>query len=68
MRKKPVKEYDRDVYQPVILASICTGEQTAGFQNIHTGQFHGECLISKERDLRNFQKQYGITGEIKKIY
>ena len=35
-KKKIVeKSYDRDHMKPVIRASICTGEQVAGFKDIH---------------------------------
>lgn len=38
-KKKIVeKSYDRDHMKPVIRASICTGEQVAGFKDIQTGK------------------------------
>lgn len=40
--KKPVKavrQYDRENYKPVLKCSICTGEQVAGFKDIHSGKF-----------------------------
>ena len=40
-RSAPAPGYDRENLRPVIRASICTGEQTAGFRNIHTGRFTG---------------------------
>ena len=30
------KTYDKENKKPVIKASICNGEQVAGFKNIHT--------------------------------
>ena len=30
-------EYDRENHRPILRCSICTGEQVAGFKNIHTG-------------------------------
>ena len=36
-KKKIVHSYDKDSKRPVIKASICTGEQVAGFKDIHTG-------------------------------
>ena len=33
------KTYDRSTQKPVIKASICNGEQVAGFKDIHTGKF-----------------------------
>ena len=34
----------------------------------HTGAFEEDMLILGEKDLKQFKKKYGITGEIKKIY
>ena len=36
-RKRKKCAYDRENLRPVIRSSICTGEQVAGFRNIHTG-------------------------------
>lgn len=38
-KKEQKKSYDKDNYRPVLHCSICTGEQVAGFKNIHTGKF-----------------------------
>ena len=38
MKKIIVKTYDKDNKKPVIKASICNGEQVAGFKDIHTGK------------------------------
>ena len=47
-KKQPVKkEYDRANQKPVLRCSICTGEQVAGFKNIHTGQWEEVMLIKK---------------------
>ena len=38
-KKKTVKKpYDREHMKPVIRASICTGEEVAGFKDIRTGK------------------------------
>ncbi len=68
--RKKVKTipYDPQVRTPVIRASICTGEQTAGFQNRHTGVFEEVMLIRDKADLQEFRERYGIEGEIKTIY
>ena len=60
--------YDRENQIPVIRCSICTGEQVAGFRDVHTGTFKEVTLIRSAADLEEFKKQYGITGEIEKIY
>ena len=67
-KKNDSKTYDRENKRPVIRASICTGEQTAGFQDIHTKKFEEVMLIRNDADLERFKAQYGITGTIEKIY
>ena len=51
------KTYDKENKKPVIKASICNGEQVAGFKN-----------IKNQADLDAFKKMYGIDGEIEKEY
>ena len=53
---------------PAIRCSICTGEQVAGFKNQETGRFEEVMLIRSPGDLELFKEQYGISGEIEKIY
>ena len=67
-KKRKKKSYDQANQKPVIKSSICTGEQVAGFQNIHTGSFEDVRLIRGREDLEDFKNQYGITGDIEKIY
>lgn len=69
-KKKPqVEYYDKENVKPVIRASICTGEQVAGFKNIHTGKFEEIMLIRDERDKEVFLGRYGISaGEVTKEY
>ena len=67
-KKKAVETYDADVKEPVIRASICTGEQVAGFRDKATGEFSDVMLIRGPADLDIFKSRYGISGEIKKIY
>ena len=68
-RKKTEKEYyDAANKKPVIKASICNGEQVAGFLDINTGSFEEVMLISTPSELANFKKKYGILGDIEKIY
>ncbi len=52
--------------KPVIKASICNGEQVAGFKDIHTGKIEEVMLIKNQADLDAFKKMYGIYGEIEK--
>ena len=68
-RKEKVKGYDRDNLKPVIRVSICTGEQVAGFRNIHTGKFSEVMLIRTGGDLEEFLETYGISpAEVTKEY
>ena len=52
--------YDPDKEKPVIHASVCTGEQVAGFKDWVTGSFHEVMLIRDEKDLKSFMKAYGL--------
>lgn len=54
------KEFDRENLRPVLRCSICTGEQVAGFKNVHTGKFEEVMLIRDEKDLDRFREMYGI--------
>lgn len=60
-------EFDRENEKPVIRSSICTGEQVAGFKNIHTGRFREIMLIRGEEDLQDFKQACGGV-EITKEY
>jgi hypothetical protein len=60
--------YDKENKIPVIKASICNGEQVAGFKDIHSGAFEEVMLIRNNADLLEFKRGYGIEGEIEKIY
>ena len=60
--------YDKDKKKPVIQASICNGEQVAGFKDIHTGKIEEVMLIKSPADLDTFKKMYGIDEEIAKEY
>ena len=60
--------YDQTVKKPLIRASICTGEQVAGFKNLETGAFEEIMLIRDAADLAEFKQRYGIEGEVEKVY
>lgn len=66
-KKQLKKEYDRGNQKPVLRCGICTGEQVAGFKNIHTGKFEEVMLIRNEQDLLKFKEMYDVT-EISKEY
>ena len=63
-----VKSYDPALKSPALRCSIGTGEQVAGFKDISTGKFEEVMLIRGEEDLQAFRQQYGIPGDIEKIY
>ena len=67
-KKSSAKSYDNDTQKPVIKASICNGEQVAGFKDLHTGKFEEVMLICSAADLDAFRVMYGITEEITKEY
>ena len=60
-RKAKKCSYDRENLKPVIRSSICTGEQVAGFRNIHTGKFSEVMLIRNGGDLKEFLEDYDIS-------
>lgn len=66
-KKSRIEEYDKENWRPVLKCSICNGEQSAGFENIHTGVFKEQMLIRNNRELEEFKERYG-NEEIKKIY
>ena len=67
-KKTAVKTYDKENQKPVIKASICNGEQVAGFKNIHTGKIEEVMLIKSPADLEYFKAMYGIEEDIVKEY
>ena len=67
-KKTAIKTYDKENKKPVIKASICDGEQVAGFKDINIGKIEEVMLIKNQPDLDAFKKMYGIDGEIEKEY
>ena len=67
-KKVVTQSYDRENKKPVIKASICNGEQVAGFKDIHTGKIEEVMLIKSPADLEPFKVMYGIDEEIAKEY
>lgn len=65
--KKHMPAFDLKEYQPVIRASICTGEKVAGFRSRESGKFEEVVMIATAHDLDEFCRIYGITEkDIKK--
>ena len=52
--------YDPEKEKPIIRASICNGEQVAGFKNKETGEFHEVMMIKDQGELNEFMKTYGL--------
>ena len=52
--------YDPAAQKPVLRCSICTGEQVAGFLDLHTGHFTEVQLIRSPQELQAFRSRYGI--------
>ena len=60
-KKRVEKEsYDKENMRPVIRASICTGEQVAGFKDIRNGKFTEVMLISDINEKKKFMEKYEI--------
>lgn len=62
-RKPAVPAFNKTGKLPIIRASICTGEQTAGFKDPSTGKFYDIMLIRSDSDLREFLSTYGVAEE-----
>ena len=56
----PKYEFDPEKEKPIIRASICNGEQVAGFRNKETGDFHEIMFIRNQEELSEFMKVYGL--------
>lgn len=67
-KKVEKKAYDKSIKKPIIKASICNGEQVAGFKDLSTGAFEEVMLIKSPGDLEKFKEIYSITEDIEKIY
>ena len=65
---KRKESYDSEKLRPAIRSSICTGEKVAGFRDKESGHFTEIRLIRTEKDLDDFKREYGITGEIEVFY
>ncbi|MCI7099573.1 MAG: aspartate dehydrogenase [Lachnospiraceae bacterium] len=70
-RKKKVQkiDFDKTGKRPVIRASICTGEQVAGFKDVKNGKFEDLMVIRTEEDRKLFMEMYDVKEEeLKKEY
>ena len=62
-----IRHYDPVNQKPILRCSICTGEQVAGFKDLHTGTFTDIMLIRNDQDLQNFKDQYGVADITKEF-
>ena len=61
--------FDPAAFEPVIRASICTGEKVACMRERTTGKLHELMLIRTDEDLALFRRRYKIGDEeIRTIY
>lgn len=61
--------YSLTEYEPVIRASICTGERVACMRSRETGKIHEILLIRIEADLEDFCAQYSLDkNTVKTVY
>ena len=68
-KKRAAVSFDKSGKVPVIRSSICTGEQTAGFQDRETGRIQEVMLIRGKADLREFMEEYELEeSEIKHVW
>ncbi len=66
-RKRITESYDKENPRPTIRASICNGEQIAGFKDLSTGKFTEIMVIRSQKDMKEFLLRYGISeSDIKK--
>ncbi|MCI9373071.1 MAG: aspartate dehydrogenase [Lachnospiraceae bacterium] len=63
--EKAVRQYDKENYRPVLKCSICTGEQVAGFKEIHGGKFEEVMLIRNAKELEAFMQLYDVKEIIR---
>ena len=60
-KKQQHLSYDREKQKPALRKSICTGETTAGFKDLRTGNYHDVMLIRNDRELEECMEMYGLT-------
>lgn len=65
----PVTQFDPAEFEPVVRASICTGERVACMRERGTGKLQELMLIRTDEDLALFCRRYHVEpGRIKTVY
>lgn len=59
-KKIQKKNYDSEHLKPLIRASICTGEEVAGFKDHKSGKFMEVMAIHNEADYEEFLETYDL--------
>ena len=71
-KRKPepaLPDYGLTAVEPVIRASICTGEKVACMRDRESGKLHELMLVRTEEDLKRFCRAYGLGAkDIRTIY
>jgi hypothetical protein len=64
-----VTPYDKTKERPIIRASICNGEQVAGFKSLEDSSFREVMFIRDNKDLYEFLERYAVDEkDLKKEY
>ena len=61
-KKQPIP-FDPETQEPVIRASICTGERTIGFYDKKTRRLRYAELVRTDADITRFYRQYGLIRD-----
>ncbi len=58
-----VKKYNPKTQRPMLRTRIANGERMAGFLDPVTGHFKEVMIISKDEDIDEFMRRYGIASK-----
>ena len=62
-------DYDLAAFEPVIRASICTGEKVACMRDRESGKLHELMLIRTDEDLQRFCRAYRLeANNVRTVY
>ena len=68
-REPETPRFDPEVFEPVIRASICTGERVACMRERESGKLHELMLIRTDEDLAAFCQRFQLEeSNIRTIY